>query len=347
MARVTIKEIAERAGVSKTAVSFAFNDPSRLSQATAQRILQVARELGYAPHPIARSLSTRRTGVIGVLVPQDVATMLENPFFIHFLQGVGQACLEEGFFVLLAPPIQGSLRNAVDRAAVDGFVVMGLEAHDPVVELLRRRDTPFVTVDSKPLPDLPGVNVDDRSGARAVMQHVLDHGHRRIAILGFESGENGVWQRWKSTMKWRMEGYAEALATVGLSPDSPDICILECENTLEGGAQAFQRLWQHSPRPTAVVAMSDILALGVLEAARKHGVEIPAQLSIVGYDDVPEAQLATPPLTTVHQPSKDKGEQAATLLIRLLGGEEALEHVMLPTQLVVRASVAHPPNRGP
>ena len=160
MGRVTMKDIAERAGVSKTAVSFAFNDPSRLSKATVEKILRVAEELGYAPHPVARSLSMRRTGAIGVLVPQDVATMLENPFFIQFLRGIGQVSLEEGVFVLLAAPVQGSLQDAVDRATVDGFVVIGLGAGDPVVDLLRRRDIPFVLVDSEPLDGVPGVNVD-------------------------------------------------------------------------------------------------------------------------------------------------------------------------------------------
>jgi len=340
MARVTIEDIAKRAGVSKTAVSFAFNDPARLSEATAEKILSVAKELGYAPHPVARSLSKQRTGVIGVLVPQDIATMLENPFFIQFLRGIGQVSLEEGVFVLLAAPVRGSLQKAVDRAAVDGFVVMGLGARDPVVDLLQRRETPFVLVDSEPLDGVPGVNVDDRAGARAVMQHVLDQGHRRIAILGFESGENGVWQRWRGTMRWRMEGYADALATVGLSPESPDVHILECENNLQGGTEAFRQLWGTNPRPTAVVAMSDIMALGVLKAAQEGGVRVPDQLSVAGYDNVPGAELTVPPLTTVHQPSVEKGERAAALLVRLLAGETVNDHITLPTRLVVRASVA-------
>lgn len=344
MARVTIKDIAERAGVSKTAVSFAFNDPTRLSKATVEKILSVAEKLGYAPHPVARGLSMRRTDVIGVLVPQDIATVLENPFFTQFLRGIGQVCLEEGVFVLLAAPMQGSLQDAVDRATVDGFVVMGLGAQDPVMELLQRRDTSFVLVDSEPLDGVPSVNVDDRAGARALMQYVLDRGHRRIAILGFESGENGAWQRWRGTMRWRLEGYTDALATAGLSPESPDVHILEGENNLEGGAEAFRRLWEMTPRPTAVLAMSDIMAMGVLKTAQDAGVEVPRQLSIAGYDDVPEARFSTPPLTTVHQPSVKKGEQAVGLLVRLLAGEAVNEHITLPTRLVVRASVVVPPS---
>lgn len=342
MSRVTIKDIAKRAGVSKTAVSFAFNDPGRLSEATLDKILQVAEELGYTPHPVARSLSMGRTGVIGVLVPQDIATVLENPFFTQILRGIGQVYLEEEGSILLAAPIRGSLQNAVDRAMVDGFVVIGLGAQDPAIEILQRRGTPFVLVDSEPSDRVPFVNVDDRAGARAVMQHVLDYGHRRIAILGFESGENGVWQRWRGTMRWRMEGYREALATVDLSPGCPDVRILECESNLEGGKRAFQHLWKDAVRPTAVVAMSDVIALGVLRAARRRGVSVPDQLSVVGYDDVPEAELAVPPLTTVHQSGVEKGERAAELLVRLLSGQVVDDHLTLPTRLVVRASVAAP-----
>ena len=342
MGRVTINDIARRAGVSKTAVSFAFNDPGRLSEATLSKILAVAEEMGYTPHPVARSLSVGRTGVIGVLVPQDIATMLENPFFTQILRGIGQVYLEEEGSVLLAAPIRGSLQNAVDRAMVDGFIVIGLGAQDPAMKLLQRRGTPFVLIDSEPLDGIPCVNVDDCAGGRSAMQHVLDHGHRRIAILGFESGEHGVWQRWRGTMRWRMEGYSEALATVGLSPTCPDVRILECENNLEGGKRAFQRLWRDASPPTAVVAMSDVIALGVLRAARGRGVRVPDQLSIVGYDDVPEAEWAVPSLTTVHQPGAQKGERAAEFLVRLLSGDPVADHLTLPTRLVVRGSVTAP-----
>ena len=145
-------------------------------------------------------------------------------------------------------------------------------------------------------------------------------------------------------MRWRLEGYADALATAGLSPESPDVHILEGENNLEGGAEAFRRLWEITPRPTAVLAMSDIMAMGVLKTAQDAGVEVPRQLSIAGYDDVPEARFSTPPLTTVHQPSVKKGEQAVGLLVRLLAGVAVNEHITLPTRLVVRASVVVPPS---
>ncbi len=342
MARVTINDVAERAGVSKTAVSFAFNDPSRLSEATVQKILEVARELGYAPHPIARSLNTGRTGVLGLLLPQDIPTILENPFFIEFIGGIGRICDEQGLSLLLAPPVKGSMLKAVNHAAVDGFVVIGLEPQDPVVSILRQRHVLFVMVDSEPLDGVPSINIDDYGGARAAMMHAINYGHRRIAIVAFESGKEGRWREYTGTLRWRLAGYLEALATVGLSLDEPDVQILECENSIEGGAEAFRRLWQAFSRPTVALAMSDIIALGVMGAAREQGLEVPRDLSVIGYDDIPEAQRANPPLTTVRQPMIDKGEQAAELLVETLRGEPTSERRTLPTELIVRASVAPP-----
>ncbi|HIC88861.1 MAG TPA: LacI family transcriptional regulator [Anaerolineae bacterium] len=344
MARVTIKEVAKRAGVSKTAVSFAFNDPSRLSQATVEKILKVAKELGYAPHPIARSLNTGRTGVLGLLFPQDIPTILESPFFIQFMRGVGRVCDQEGLSLMLVPPVKGSMLKAVNHAAVDGFVVIGLEPQDPVVNILRERYVPFVVVDSDPPDGVPCVNIDDYGGARAAMMHAINYGHRRVAIVAFESGKEGRWREYTGTLGRRLAGYLEALATVGLPLDSPDVHILECENSVEGGAEAFRHLWQASSRPTAILAMSDTIALGVMDAARQQGLQVPGDLSLIGYDDIPEAQWANPPLTTVHQPMMDKGEQAAQLLINSLRGELSSEHYTLPTQLIVRRSVAPPPS---
>jgi alanine racemase len=342
MVRVTIKEVAERAGVSKTAVSFAFNDPSRLSEATVQKILAVAGELGYAPHPVARSLNTGRTGVLGLLLPQDIPTILENPFSTQFMRGMGRVCDEQGLSLMLVPPVKGSMLKAIDHAAVDGFVVMGLEPQDPVVNMLRQRHVPFVMVDSEVPDGVPCLNIEDHEGARAAMMHAIQRGHRRIAMVAFESGKEGRWREYTGTLCRRLAGYLEALATVGLSLDGPGVQILECENSIEGGADAFSRLWQTPSCPTIVVAMSDIIALGVMGAAREQGLEIPKDLSVIGYDDIPEAQRANPPLTTVRQPMVEKGEQAAELLVKALRGESASERCTLPTELIIRASVVPP-----
>ncbi len=344
MERVTIKDVAERVGVSKTAVSFAFNDPSRLPAATVEKILRAAQELGYTPHPLARSLSLGRTGVVGLLLPQDIPTILENSFFIQFTRGIGRVCDEQGLSLLLAPPVEGSMRRTVNEAIADGFVVLGLEAHDPIVNILRQRRLPFVAVDSEAPDDVASVSIDDYHGARAAMECILAHGHRRIAMVAFESGKEGRWQEYTGTLHWRLTGYLDALAVAGLRADSPGIHILETENSAEGGRDALQRLAQGAAAPTAIVAMSDTIALGVIAAARARGLAVPRDLSVIGYDDVPEAQRAEPALTTVYQPVVEKGEQAAELLVAILQGEPTCEHRTLPTQLILRGSVGPAPS---
>lgn len=342
MPRVTITDVAERAGLSKTAVSLAFNDPSRLPEATVRKILAVAKELGYAPHPIARSLNTGRTGVLGLLLPQDIPTVLENPFFTQFMRGIGRACDEEGLSLMLVPPVKGSMQLAIDHAAVDGFVVMGLEPEDPVVGILRQRHLPFVMVDGEPSADVPWVNVDDYAGAREAMAYAIEQGHRRVAIVAFDSGKEGRSSEYRGTLRRRLAGYLDGLASVGLSLDSPGVELLETENSLDGGSHAFERLWQSEMPPTVVLAMSDIIALGVLRTARARGLQVPLDVSIIGFDDIPEAEWATPPLTTVRQTITEKGEEAARLLVGVLRGERSNTSRVLPVELVIRSSVAPP-----
>jgi DNA-binding LacI/PurR family transcriptional regulator len=336
----TISDIARLAGVSKTAASYAFNDPSRLGKETVERILAVAEELGYSPNPVARSMSIGRTGTIGVLVPQPLPEVLQNPFFAEFLEGVAEAAGKADLPIMLVPPIRGSMQHAVNGAAVDGFLTLGLEAFRPAMHILERRGRPYVMVDSDPAEGVACVNVDDEGGAYAAMRHVLNHGHRDIAILGIRSPQRGQWQKYAGTLKRRMTGYLRALAEADLTIDANRVRLTECEVSEEGGRAAFNRLWKRGHRPTALVAMGDLIAVGALEAALQAGVAIPDDLSIIGFDDIPEARWVSPALTTVRQPARDKGRVATELLIELLAGATEPWHVKLETQLIERQSVA-------
>jgi len=171
--RVTISDIAKQAGVSKTAVSFAFNMPGRLSAETTRHILDVAYQLGYTPNPIARSLNTRRTNTLGVLVPQDIPTVLSNPFFAELLSGIGEVCSGEGMSVMIVPPMRGSLVDATYAALVDGCIVTGLQPDDMAVRALRLRQIPFVMVDVDAPIDIASVRIDDCVGAYLSIKHVL------------------------------------------------------------------------------------------------------------------------------------------------------------------------------
>lgn len=337
--KVTISDIAREAGVSKTAVSFAFNMPGRLSAETTRHILDVARRLGYTPNPIARSLNTRRTNALGVLVPQDIPTVMSNPFFSELISGIGEVCNEEGMSLMLVPPMRGSLVEATYAALVDGCIVTGLEADDKAVRALNLRQIPFVMVDVDAPANITSVSIDDCHGAYVSLKHVLDHGHRNIALVSFASFTGRV-EDYTGTLKHRFEGYRKALKEHNLSLHSHGVHLLECACSIAGGHDAMGRLLQYTPRPTAIVALSDVIAFGLIEAARKAGLRIPTDLCIVGFDDVEASQMVNPPLTTVHQPIREKGRRAAELFVQMLRADEppAVQHIQLPVELVVRES---------
>lgn len=338
MTKITISDIARQAGVSKTAVSFAFNDPARLPDDTVQRILAVAEQLGYLPNPIARSMTSKRTGNIGLLFPQPLPDILENPYTFELLRGVGQVCSRGGYNVLLVSPVLGNMRHAVSGAVVDGFLAIGLEHYKPTVELLDNRGVPYVMVDSEPVDHIACINVDDETGAYQAMRHVLEEGHRKITILGIESGKHGRFQTYVGTLQRRTSGYRAALAEFGLDIDGHNVRLIECMCTREGGRSVFPKLW--AGKPSAVVAMADIIAIGVLEAAQAGGLRVPADLSIMGFDDLPLAGLTNPPLSTIHQPIIEKGEFAAKLLLATLADDAPILPHNFATHLVARQSVA-------
>lgn len=340
-----MQDIADRARVSKTAVSLAFNEPSRLSAATLQQILAIADELGYAQDPAARMLRTRRTNSLGLLLPQQLDKVLENPYYTQFLQGIGVTCNQEGFTLLLAPPLRGSMLKSIPYAAVDGFIVSGLEYDRGEVSALRQRGIPFVLVDSEHHDGVPSVEIDDGEGMDGLVRHLLSLGHRRIAFLALETGVEGGPDNWRGPVLRRIQGARAALATAGLELDSDGITVLEVPCTRAGGVQAFHQLWAHDDHPTAVVAFSDIIALGVLDAARDAGVDVPAQLSVTGFDDLAEAQWSRPSLTTVRQPIESKGRLAAEFLVESISaGDASRPHQQrLHTTLLVRDSTGPAP----
>jgi alanine racemase len=336
LGRVTIADVARLSRVSPAAVSAAFNDPSHLSAATVSRILAAARRLGYAPNPHARALLSRRVGVLGVLFPQAVATVFANPFFSAFLEGVGSMTDERGIGLLTVSPAHGSLARAIAAAPVDGFVIVGLDEAHAEVAPLRKRGVPFVIVDGD-AESASSVNVDDEGGAYAAARYLIDRGHRDILVLGFHmppehlAAPRGVAGR-------RLAGYRRAFAEQGL--DLRDDAIVRTAATLDGGDRALDVALAAGRRPTAILAVSDVMAVGALRAARRNRIRVPDDLELVGFDDVPLATAGHPTLTTVHQPIGEKGRIATRLLLGELDGSGSREHLLLPTELVVRESTS-------
>ncbi len=339
MPKVTLQEIADKAGVSKTAASYAFNRPEQLSEETLTRILAVADELGYSPDPVARNLRKRQTGYIGILVPQPLSLITRNPHFLAFLEGVSLACEESDMSFMLVPPLKGSLRRAIIQAAVDGFLTVGLETFRETMQVLQHRDIPFVMVDSEPVEGIACVNTDDKDGAYQAMRHVLERGHENIAILGIRSGVFGHYDEYVGTLRRRIDGYQRALNEAGLSLKNRAVRLIECECDSDGGYEVLHHLWSLKRRPTAIVAMADVIALGALRAAHELGVSVPEELALVGYDDIPASGLVCPPLTTVQQPTVEKGRMAVQTLVELLQQSDPVaRHIVLPVMLIERKS---------
>jgi len=351
--RATVKEVAAEVGVSAATVSNAYNRPDQLSPELRERVFAAARKLGYAgPDPVARGLRRGRSGAVGVLYADRLSYAFADPAAVMFLEGVSEAAEEAALGLLLVP---APLREARDRAsvgeaAVDGFVIYCLAEDDPLVDAALERRLPVVLVEQPSREEAPSVETDDVGGARAAAEHLLGLGHERLGIVSFELGRDvsgslaGLERQRTATYRpsrLRLEGYAAAIEDAGLS--WADVPVYEAaENAPEQGRIAAGVLLSREHRPTAILTLSDQLALGVFEAAKKMGLSIPEDLSVVGFDDVPEASRTEPALTTVYQPHVEKGLIAGRMLVAQLRGVEPQSPEPLPTWLVVRGSTAPP-----
>jgi len=337
VSRVTIADVASAAGVSKTAVSFAFNNPERLGQATLARVLGVAHDLGYTPHPAARALSMRRSGTIGVLIPQRLSTVFANPFMSELIQGLGELCEEHDLTLLLVPPLDGSLEGAIRQASVDGFISLGLVPDDRAIEVLDGIGVPTVLIDSEESPSHPVVNVDDRGGAQEAAAHLLGLGHRQLAIVVLPPARAEMSHTPTATR--RLAGYHAAIEAA----DAPAPHLVTAGISVAAGTRAFEALPAGPRRPTGILVMSDMAAIGVIAAAHAAGMRVPEDLSVVGFDDLPVSAWTNPPLTTVRQPIVEKGRIAARMLIERMQGRGVESPAPLSTTLVIRASTSEPP----
>ena len=331
--RPTIREIAERAGVSIATVSRVLNGREDVSDETRELVSRVIRDNGYVGKRSARSLSGGRTGLVGVLVP-----LVYPAYFSAILAGAAEALAEHDLRVVLSPTghehdREVSLLDRLMHGVADGALIVLPEESSEELERLLDHGYRFVVVD--PLMRLneriPSVSAAHASGAHQAMRHLLALGHRRIAAI---TGPRG----WMATED-RRRGYHGALAAAGILP-RPELEV-EADFEIKGGLQAAGYLLDLPEPPTAIFAFNDNLAIGAIQAARARGTRVPEDLSIVGFDDVEHATVVTPALTTVRQPLAEMGRTAVSLLIRLLERQrfETL-HLELATRLVVRDSTA-------
>lgn len=341
--RPTLATIAEAVGVSRMTVSNAFNRPDQLSPELRERVLATARELGYAgPDPGARALSKGKTGTVGVIIDAPLTLAFSDPAAVQMLHGVASVCELEKLGMSLVPRIAGTDAELVKTALVDGFVVYCVSDDDPRLDAVRERHLPYAMIDYEPGKAERTVNVDDREGARRTAQHLVDLGHRRFGIvLGWENPATSVEDALASMQyhvdRERLAGWSEAMQAAGVPFGSVPLASAPGFDRAAGRV-AGGKLLDRADRPTAIVCISDLMALGVLEAAEERGVAVPQQLSVAGFDDIPAAARAG--LTTVRQPHQEKGAAALRLLLDTTTPQAS---VLLPTEFVPRSSTAPSP----
>jgi DNA-binding LacI/PurR family transcriptional regulator len=340
--RPTLATIAKELGVSRMTVSNAFNRPDQLSPELRERVLATARVLGYAgPDPGARALSRGRTGCVGVILDAPLTLAFSDPAAVEVLHGVATVCEERELAMTLVPRILGKDADLVRTALVDGFVVYCMGDEDPRLDAMNERRLPYTLIDNAPHEAAFTVGIDDRAAARGIAEHLLALGHRRFGVVfGWDvpvpSEQEALAGMSYYVARERLAGWREAIEAAGIDWDTVGFASANGFGR-ETGTEAGGKLLDRAVRPTAILCMSDVLAIGVLQAAAERGVSVPDELSVTGFDDVPDAARAG--LTTVRQPHQEKGAAA----LRLLLGDDDQGSILLPTELVPRHSTAPSP----
>ncbi len=333
---VTIRDVARRAGVSIATVSYVLNESGPVSEATRQRVLEVAAELGYRPSVIAQGLRAQESRNIGYSC-HDVLPELWHPILDRFLHSMTVAAETYGYHILMFTSRRDdkpwlAYEELILTGRVDGFILSGTNLNDGRIRYLLDKGFPFVAFGrANEEWDFPYVDVDGEIGGRQVVEHLLSLGHRRIGLI--------AWPETSLTGHYRYLGYIAALREAGVSPDPA--WIVRVEHAEASGARAMRTLLSlpYDCRPTAVLALSDLMAIGAMQAIYEAGLQPGKDIAIVGFDDMPTVRYLHPPLTSVHQFIEEVGERVIDMLVRLIRGEELEEQkVLLPPKLVVRAS---------
>jgi DNA-binding LacI/PurR family transcriptional regulator len=329
--RATLASLAAELKVSRTTISNAYNRPDQLSADLRERVLATAKRLGYpGPDPVARSLRTRKAGAVGLMITEPLNYSFSDPAALDFVAGLAESCEDAGQGLLLVAigpnrtVSEGSA--AVLAAGVDGFVVYSASDDDPYLSIVQQRHLPVVVVDQP--QDVVGVSrvgIDDRAAMRELAEHVVALGHTEIALLTMRLGRD--WphgtqspavadpQRLQTphfhVQRERIRGVTDAMSAAGLDPASLTV-VESFEHLPNSGGAAADVALAANPRLTALMCTADVLALSAMDHLRARGVYVPGQMTVTGFDGVPDAVARG--LTTVRQPSVEKGRRAGHLL---------------------------------
>ncbi|MEK6320862.1 MAG: LacI family DNA-binding transcriptional regulator [Acidobacteriota bacterium] len=330
---ISIKDIARVAKVSHSTVSRALQNSPLVSHDTAERIQQIAREKGYRPSAVARSLVTRRTKTIGVVV-----TRIADPFIAEVVSGIEEVANDHDYSVFLAnsnahPDREVKVVHSFHERRVDGILVTASRVGALYMPLLAEMRVPTVLINNQhPGEFVHSVMIDNPAASRQATEHLIGLGHRRIAYIGDQFGFQSDTERFA--------GYRRALEVADV-PFLPEL-IAHGDGNAEGGMHAMEKLLALAEPPTAVFCYNDMSALGGLRAIHAHGWRVPEDISVVGFDDLFIASYTSPALTTISQPMRQMGRMAMEILIKLFSGLNSKTNIKVQGQLITRESTAPP-----
>jgi DNA-binding LacI/PurR family transcriptional regulator len=335
LSKVSIKDIAKAAGVSHSTVSRALRGSPLVREETKARIKQLARRMGYSPSAIARSLVTKRTLTIGLVV-----TSVADPFWAEVVGGIEEMALEHGYSVLLTNSNRERQRELaavqmLGEKRVDGIIVAASRVGALYRPVLGELGVPVVLINrhsEDKEPTIHSIATDNVQGGYLATAHLLELGHRRIGYIADPED--------LSSNSDRLQGYRRALVEWGLT-FNPAL-VVDGDGRLEGGWHAMRLLLSVLPPVTGVFCYNDLTAIGALRAIREAGKKVPEEVSVVGYDDLAQAAYSCPPLTTVAQAKREMGRQAMEMILQLMADAGPVEDIVLPGELVVRESTGSP-----
>jgi len=331
----TLSDVAKSAGVSTATVSRCLNSPERVIESTRNRVMAAVRNLGYTPNFAARVMAAKRSLTIGAIVPT-----LENAIFARGLQAFQEELLAQGYTLLVASSSyradteEEQIRTLVSRGA-DGLLLIGHDRDPAILKFLQTQNVPALvawTYDDN--ASLPSVGFNNRKSMRALVENVITLGHRRFGVISGKTETN-------DRARQRVEGAFDAIRASELNVNT--IEVIETDYGIENGADAFAQLMSLKTPPTVVICGNDVLAVGAMKKARELSLDVPADVSITGFDDLELASVVVPALTTIHVPHREMGTKAAQALIEMVEKKVVQKSVELESSIRIRGTLAPPP----
>lgn len=331
---ITIDEIAKLAGVSKTTVSRVLNNKPDVKPETREIIMSLISKYDFQPNAFAKAISLKKSQTIGLIIPYEADYIFSNPFYAEVMRGISTEIDKHGYYLLLCYTHEDNYIDIYKQKRVDGYILMSPgRYHKDIVKLLKEVNAPFVATAKVPGErNVLYVDVNNYLGAVLAVEYLISLGHKRIGFI-----INGP--QILASSQERLKGYRTILSKHGIEYDKEIVKI--GDTSVKSGYTAMKQLLELGDSLTAVFVANDMMAIGAIKAIKEEGKNIPNDISVIGFDDIPLAEVIDPPLTTVRQPAFEKGEKAAKLLIKMIEQKEKIKSEVLRVELIVRNSTGY------